>query len=416
LESLELAKNAVKLAGAYLLSNKTKDFTIKTDGSPVTFSEKEAEKITRQELQKLNIPIISEEDDPMNLPKKYWLLDPLDGTKNYLRGERDYSVLISLVDNNEPVLGVVYFPEYEELYFAQKGSGAFIEKEGKIQRIKTSNTEQIFALLSKNHLLKSEIDLIQKCGINNYGQIGSSGIKICQIAKGAAQLYVNLDGLSIWDIMAPALILEEAGGVLSDKNGNKISYEHVRLNKGIIVSNGEKVHNQIISQIKKEGKLIWITGLSGAGKTTIAKKVFEEYKKENPNSIHLDGDSLREILGNHFGHTIEERKKIALIYSRICSALTSQGINVIISTISMFHEIHEYNRNYNKRYYEIYLEVPVEELHKRDQKGLYTNNKSFLIGINQEAEFPKKPTIKLVNSDEEHIEKNVEVILELIKK
>ena len=86
--------------------------------------------------------------------------------------------------------------------------------------------------------------------------------------------------------------------------------------------------------MNKEGKLIWITGLSGAGKTTIAKKVYEILKQQNPNNfVHLDGDDIRNMLGEFASFGIEGRKRTAEVYARLCNYLTGRGINVIISTI-----------------------------------------------------------------------------------
>lgn len=163
-----------------------------------------------------------------------------------------------------------------------------------------------------------------------------------------------------------------------------------------------------------EGKLIWITGLAGSGKTTVAKELFSELKIKEPNTIHLDGDMLREILGNTYTHTITDRKATAYIYCRLCSAMTNQGMNVIISTISLFHEIHEFNKKHNKNYYEIFLEVNKKKLLERNQKKLYTHGNN-VMGVHQEPELPKKPSLVLKNNDQKNIKENVKKIIKLIQ-
>jgi adenylylsulfate kinase len=162
-----------------------------------------------------------------------------------------------------------------------------------------------------------------------------------------------------------------------------------------------------------DGTLIWITGLAGSGKTTLAKGLYEELKKSHPNVIHLDGDSVREILGNSYGHDIKDRLATAYIYSRMCNFLVKQGMIVIMSTISLFHEIHDFNKKNNERYYEILLEVSKDELLRRNQKKLYTDGKDNVMGVHQKAELPKKPTMVLVNNTNEELKNNIGRIVEL---
>tara|TARA_B100000989_G_scaffold296238_1_gene279052 strand:+ start:1844 stop:2368 length:525 start_codon:yes stop_codon:yes gene_type:complete len=146
------------------------------------------------------------------------------------------------------------------------------------------------------------------------------------------------------------------------------------------------------------GKVIWITGLSGSGKTTLAKSVYSEITELRKNVILLDGDKLREILSLKKNYDRNSRLKIAMIYSKLCKHLSDQGIIVIISTISLFKEIHAWNRENIKNYYEIFLDIPLEELKKRDMKKIYTNsaNKSNNIaGVDIDVDFPEKPDFKI---------------------
>ena len=99
-----------------------------------------------------------------------------------------------------------------------------------------------------------------------------------------------------------------------------------------------------------KGKLLWITGLSGAGKTTIAAEVFKILKEKYTNSIFLDGDVIREILNNDLSYSREDRLKNAMRISKLCEFLTSQNIHVVCSTMSLYKEIHEMNKINIKNY------------------------------------------------------------------
>ena len=127
----------------------------------------------------------------------------------------------------------------------------------------------------------------------------------------------------------------------------------------------------MINNVNKRGGLIWITGYSGAGKTTVAEIVSRELKKEGFPILFLDGDDLRSIMGEKFGHNIDDRKQLAYIYSRLCKRVCDNGINVVIATIAMFESVRIENRESNPCYLEVYLDVPFEVRAERDPKGIY---------------------------------------------
>lgn len=145
----------------------------------------------------------------------------------------------------------------------------------------------------------------------------------------------------------------------------------------------------------------WITGLSGAGKTTIGELFYKKLRKKEPNTVFLDGDILRQIFGNIFGYSEEERKKCAMCYSRLCENLQKQGINVVCCTVSMFDSVREWNRKNIENYYEIYVRVSFETLCKRDKKGLYSGNttesQKDVAGIDFKFEEPKNSHLILNN-------------------
>lgn len=129
----------------------------------------------------------------------------------------------------------------------------------------------------------------------------------------------------------------------------------------------------------------WLTGLSGAGKTTIGKSLYEKMKQKYPNTVFLDGDVLREVFGNDLGYTREERIKCAMRYARLCKMLQEQDLNVICCTISMFDCIRDWNRENIINYREIYVRVSMEVLKERNQKGLYSTSMDVLKERNQKG-------------------------------
>jgi len=145
-----------------------------------------------------------------------------------------------------------------------------------------------------------------------------------------------------------------------------------------------------------EGTVYWITGLSGAGKTTIGKIFFEFLRRERANVLFLDGDMLRALFGNDLGYGREDRLRCAMRYSRLCRLLSEQGQDVVLCTISMFREVREWNRQNINKYREIYIEVPMEVLEQRNQKGLYQSG-SDVVGVDLELELPENPDLILRN-------------------
>lgn len=122
-------------------------------------------------------------------------------------------------------------------------------------------------------------------------------------------------------------------------------------------------------------KVIWITGLSGAGKSTLAQEVAARLRAEGEAVVMLDGDELRQVFGavaaNSQNHGRDGRLALAMQYAHLCRVIAAQGLTVVIATISLFREVHTWNRANLPGYFEVYLKVPVEELRRRDPKGLY---------------------------------------------
>ncbi len=170
----------------------------------------------------------------------------------------------------------------------------------------------------------------------------------------------------------------------------------------------------------------WITGLSGAGKTTIGKLLYEKMKPKYPNIVFLDGDVLREVFGNDLGYTRGERIKCAMRYARLCKMLQEQNLNVICCTISMFDEIRDWNGQNIENYREIYVRVSMEVLTQRNQKGLYSTSMEVsqkrnpkglnkgdgqVAGIHVDIEEPKNPDLILDNEGDVDLSELVDNIV-----
>ena len=162
----------------------------------------------------------------------------------------------------------------------------------------------------------------------------------------------------------------------------------------------------------KKGILYWITGLSGAGKTTVGNRLYYKMKLTNKNVVILDGDILKKIAGKDLGYEREERIERAYRYSALCKLLTDQGITVIICTIAMFDEIRSWNRDNIENYIEIFLDVDLDVLIERNRKGIYSKREGRIAGIDIPVEFPKSPDIVIKNSEKDKLETEVNRILE----
>ena len=146
----------------------------------------------------------------------------------------------------------------------------------------------------------------------------------------------------------------------------------------------------------KKGYLIWLTGVSGSGKSTIAKKIINKLEKEIGPTLLINGDDIRKIFKlNSFDY--KSRKETAYKYSELSSFITRQDINVIFATVSMFHSVRKQNRKkIKKNYVEIFIKSPIKKIIDNRKKKIYFSNKK-IVGKDIKAEFPKNPDIVVFN-------------------
>ena len=166
-------------------------------------------------------------------------------------------------------------------------------------------------------------------------------------------------------------------------------------------------------------RCFWITGLSASGKTTMSRMLHEHFITAGNNIILLDGDELRDIFSNH-SYSRRDRIKNGLNYSKLCKYLVSQNVNVIIAVIGLFKDIHTWNRKNIPGYCEIFIDTPIEELKKRDPKGIYklydegrTNN---IAGLDLKVDYPTNPDIHIKWNPKLDEENMFNLILENLQK
>jgi len=261
---LTIAIKASLVAGIKTLSyyDKFNEIKLKSDNSPLTKADTESNRIINQAISGTGIPVISEENLEIDYQirkqwKKYWLVDPLDGTKEFIQKNGEYTINIALIENNLPVLGVVYIPVIDVLYYALSRSGSykiihpvgnnssdFLDDENRIKLPIEVRSKKTVVVASRSHTNEETENFIKKLEksvgaieIKNYG----SSLKLCMIAEGAAQIYPRMAPTMEWDIAAGhAIILGAGGGVQQYPGFESLLYnKESLLNPSFVAFTGE---------------------------------------------------------------------------------------------------------------------------------------------------------------------------------
>jgi 3'(2'), 5'-bisphosphate nucleotidase len=230
---LEALVVAARAAGAEILKLVEAGFEIETkqDQSPVTICDRAAEHIILEFIRQAapGVPIIAEEEvSAGRIPAHddtYFLVDPLDGTKEFIRGGNDYTVNIGLIAGGVPRLGVVYQPAVDRLWAGLVGEGAFVEADGERLPIHCRPLgDQRAAVASKSHYNQSTDDYLSEAiGLCDHVSVGSS-LKFCIVAEGKADIYPRLSPTSEWDTAAGHAVLLAAGGRVDGLDGGPLQY------------------------------------------------------------------------------------------------------------------------------------------------------------------------------------------------
>jgi 3'(2'), 5'-bisphosphate nucleotidase len=259
---IELAVDLARRAGELIAGLQGGALAVeqKADDSPVTVADRLADALIVAGLRD-HFPddaVLSEEapDDGTRLHKpRVWMVDPIDGTKDFIRGLDGYAVMIGLLDGDRPVVGVVYQPVAAKLYQARLGDGAWLSRgAGAPTRLQVStiaDLDKIRMVASRSHRTATIDRVRERLGISDELNVGSVGLKLGLIAEGVRDLYVNPSGHSkLWDTCGPEAILVEAGGRLSDAHGQPLRWRDPELGnvRGLIASNAI-VHDAVVEKL-----------------------------------------------------------------------------------------------------------------------------------------------------------------------
>ena len=174
------------------------------------------------------------------------------------------------------------------------------------------------------------------------------------------------------------------------------------------------MQNDIKKNIKKKnGYVFWITGLSGAGKTSVAKLIKNEIQEIYGQTIIINGDDLRNIF-KFQTYTKNERLKLAYSYSNFCEFISRQGINIIFTVVGLFNKIHKYNRKKIQNYIEVYIKTNVRQIIKFKKKKIYKYKKN-IVGLDIKAEFPKSADIVVVNNFKKELKQISKIIIKKVR-
>jgi 3'(2'), 5'-bisphosphate nucleotidase len=230
-QNLKLAIDAAIQAGKKIIEiYNSDDFNLeyKLDDSPLTIADTASNKIIENILEASNIPILSEEGNILDFNnrknlKQLWIVDPLDGTKEFIKKNDEFTVNIALIENSKPVIGVIYAPALNVLYFSERKLGSYKtlitaldefdnSKAFRLPLVENSNEYKV--LTSRSHLDDNTLDYIDNLKVNNLKAVSvpmGSSLKFCLLAEGLADCYPRFSPCMEWDTAAGQIICEEAG-------------------------------------------------------------------------------------------------------------------------------------------------------------------------------------------------------------
>lgn len=254
--AIQLAREAGAAALGHYGSTVSEE---KEDGSPVTAADYAANAVIAAGLREVfpDDAILSEEsrDDRHRLEaRRVWIVDPLDGTREFLARNGEFAIMIGLVDEGVPVLGVVYLPDGDVLFQAVVGQGTYVDRNGGVERLRPGRADPgALRMVSSRSHGDSLIDRIRDAlGVTDVGRSGSVGIKCSLVATGQRDLYVHpVSYLREWDTCAPEVILREAGGSVSDCLGSPLEYNKPDTQQphGILAT-APGIHNTVLDVVR----------------------------------------------------------------------------------------------------------------------------------------------------------------------
>ncbi|HTO74089.1 MAG TPA: 3'(2'),5'-bisphosphate nucleotidase CysQ [Gemmatimonadales bacterium] len=397
-------------AGAAALDHYHPDVAVerKQDSSPVTAADRAAHAVIMRGLAAWDptIPIVSEEGD---IPgpevrdqwDRFWLVDPLDGTKEFLQRNGEFTVNIALIERGDPVLGVIFAPALDLLYFAGNGLGAWKSEGGaapvRVYSKPAAPGAPLVVAESRSHPSAALEEYLKTLPIARRVQAGSS-LKFCWVAEGKADIYPRLGPTMEWDVAAGDCIFRNSGRGGLRRSPLKYNQPELR-NEGFVVGlddQGATVNGVAAAPLKPA--VLWFTGLSGAGKSTIAGRVAAELRRRGCRVEELDGDAIRDIFPAT-GFTRPERDAHIRRVGYLASRLEHHGVFVIAALVSPYLESRNFVRGLCRNFVEIYVATSFEECERRDVKGLYAKARrgeiKHFTGMDDPYEPPVNPELTI---------------------
>lgn len=253
---LETAVRAAVLGGRTVMDEYGGDirYDTKSDDSPVTAADLSSNDAVKSVLAGTGLPILSEEDADISgraAAPAVWIVDPLDGTSDFVDRTGEFTVMVALVSGGVPVLGVINQPAAGVTYAAERGGGAWRSDGGRWTRMRVDPAPlaDCTAVVSRHHLAAEESRFLESLGLGGIRTLGSS-LKVARICEGGAHLYATFtDRMKEWDTAASCCIIHEAGGRMTDMSGRPLEYNRpdVFHRRGILATNGT-IHDHVVSR------------------------------------------------------------------------------------------------------------------------------------------------------------------------
>lgn len=437
------------------------DFQVenKADETPLTLADRKAHEVISGILTPLGLPVLSEEGAEMlyeqrRLWNMFWMVDPLDGTKEFIKRNGEFTVNIALIKNGAPVAGIIYVPVTGVLYLGEVGNAAWkvvisslpgspeeiTQLRGKTLPFATP--EHYCVVASRTHMSKETSAFVDEVRANRPDvQLVSRGssLKLCMIAEGEASIYPRFGPTMEWDTAAGHAICNAAGALLlkADNPQEEITYNKKDLlNPWFIARRPEegtakdnnlhpdfsriKTREEKEQLLQQKGCVVWMTGLSGSGKSTIAAALEDLLHKKGYLTQVLDGDNIRTGINNNLGFSEEDRRENIRRIAEVSKLFLQCGIICINSFISPTHQMRQMACDIIGRDHvlEIYVNAPLEVCEERDVKGLYSKARQGKIkgftGIDSPFEPPTAPDLE-IRTDKVSVEDAAQQCLQVLE-
>ncbi|GHC29883.1 hypothetical protein GCM10010082_24820 [Kushneria pakistanensis] len=403
-----------------------RDFSIETkaDESPLT----EADTTANESLMKLvrevtpELPVLSEECSDIPFAERrqwerYWLIDPLDGTKEFINRNGEFTLNLALIENGVPVFGIVHAPVLDTSWWgssegAWKQIGDAESEPIRVRTLPDPENQNWQVVGSRLHGSETFEAFCKRLPSNDRVSMGSS-LKLCLVAEGKADLYPRLAPTCEWDTAAAQAVVTAAGGEVLDTrtlqplrcnqqesvlnpffivcnqrdrrwqdalvqclgHDPELPYEYrVNDSKAEVVWNHTSITSAQRANIKgHKGKCVWFTGLSGSGKSSLANALEVELNRQGYHTMLLDGDNIRHALCKDLGMSQADRTENIRRIGEVAKLFVDSGIMVITAFISPFKADRDGARALFDEgdFIEVHVDTPINICEQRDPKGLY---------------------------------------------